>query len=183
MWPALTMICDQPWPRYVTSNDHNTWPALTTMHDQSWLTYVTSVDQDTWPPCAIIRNIHKEKVNSSIAKILPVENLLPQNVGSIINYLQKFTEVAQYGAPSFSQPHQLRTMASEKVDPIDWLPKTQPTLHREVPSELHVLHTAMRAGLQITRLTALSEQRTCDLRNPRPTHCLCGHSGYSVNFR
>ena len=51
-----------------------------------------------------------------------------------------------------------------------------PTLHRAVPPELHILHTAMWAGLQITRLTALSEQRTCDLRNTRPTHCLCGHS-------
>ena len=40
------------------------------------------------------------------------------------------------------------------------------------------MHTAMRAGQQITRLTALSEVRTCDLRNTRPTHCLCGHSGY-----
>ena len=28
------------------------------------------------------------KVKSSMAKSLPVENLLPQNVGSIINYLQ-----------------------------------------------------------------------------------------------
>ena len=28
------------------------------------------------------------KVESSMAKSLPVENLLPQNVGSIINYLQ-----------------------------------------------------------------------------------------------
>ena len=30
----------------------------------------------------------KVKVKSSMAKSLPVENLLPQNVGSIINYLQ-----------------------------------------------------------------------------------------------
>ena len=29
-----------------------------------------------------------KKVKSSMAKRLPVENLLPQNVGSIINYLQ-----------------------------------------------------------------------------------------------
>ena len=61
------------------------------------------------------------------------------------------------------------------VDPIGWL---HPTLYRAVPPELHILHTAMRAGLQITRLTALSELRTCDLRNTRPTHCLCGHLGH-----
>ena len=33
-------------------------------------------------------NISKVKVKSSMARSLPVENLLPQNVGSIINYLQ-----------------------------------------------------------------------------------------------
>ena len=36
-------------------------------------------------------NIHiykKVKVKSSMDRSLPVENLLPQNVGSIINYLQ-----------------------------------------------------------------------------------------------
>ena len=52
--------------------------------------------------------------------------------------------------------NQLRTMASETVDPIDWL--HPPPLHRAVPPELHVLHTAMRAELQITRLTALRER-------------------------
>ena len=31
---------------------------------------------------------YNKKVKSSMAKSLPVENLLPQNVGSIINYLQ-----------------------------------------------------------------------------------------------
>ena len=46
----------------------------------------------------------KKKVKSSMARSLPVENLLSQNVGSIINYLQQFTEVAQWGAPSCSQP-------------------------------------------------------------------------------
>ena len=30
----------------------------------------------------------KVKVKSSVAKSLPVENLLPQNMGSIVNYLQ-----------------------------------------------------------------------------------------------
>ena len=39
-----------------------------------------------------------------MARSLTVENLLPQNVGSIINYLQQFTEVAQWGAASCSRP-------------------------------------------------------------------------------
>ena len=32
--------------------------------------------------------VKKVKVQSSMARSLPVENLLPQNVGSIINYTQ-----------------------------------------------------------------------------------------------
>ena len=101
-----------------------------------------------------------------MAKSLPVENLLPQNVGSIINYLQLFTEAAQWGAPSCSQP-QPATDNGVRDGRSNWL-VAPPTLHRAVPPELHVLHTAMRAGLQITRLTALSALRTCDLRNTRP---------------
>ena len=38
-----------------------------------------------------------------MARSLPVDNLLPQNVGSIINYFQ-YTEAAQLGTPSCSQP-------------------------------------------------------------------------------
>ena len=34
------------------------------------------------------RTVSGKKVKSSMARSLPVENLLPQNVGSIINYLQ-----------------------------------------------------------------------------------------------
>ena len=34
------------------------------------------------------KNLIKVKVKSSMARSLPEENLLPQNVGSIINYLQ-----------------------------------------------------------------------------------------------
>ena len=41
---------------------------------------------------------------SSMARSLPVENLLPQNVWSIINYLKLSTEAAQWGTPSCSQP-------------------------------------------------------------------------------
>ena len=50
-------------------------------------------------------NLHliENKIKSSMARSLPVENLLPQNVGSIINYLQ-YTEAAQWGTPSCSQP-------------------------------------------------------------------------------
>ena len=39
-----------------------------------------------------------------MARSLPVKNQLPQNVGSIINYLQQCTEAAHWGTPSCSQP-------------------------------------------------------------------------------
>ena len=72
-----------------------------------------------------------------MARSLPVENLLPQNMGSIINYLQQSTEVAQWELQVSVGHNQLRTMASETVDPIDW---SQPPPSWAVPPELHVLH-------------------------------------------
>ena len=67
-------------------------------------------------------------------------------------------------------------MASETVDPIDWL--HPPTLHRAVPPELHILHTAMRAA---NRKTYCTESATnVRLQNARPTHCRCGHCGYKL---
>ena len=65
-------------------------------------------------------------------------------------------------------------MASETVDPIDW--SHPPPYTGQYP--LISTYCTVQCGLQITRLTALTEMRTCDLRNARPTHSLCGHSGY-----
>ena len=48
----------------------------------------------------LVKCMEPSKVRS-----LPVENLLPQNVGSIINYLQLCTEAAQWGTPNCNQPH------------------------------------------------------------------------------
>ena len=75
---------------------------------------------------------------------------------------------------------------SEMVDPIDW--SHPPPYTGQYP--LSSTYCTVQCGLQITRLTTLTEMRTCDLRNVRPTHCLCGHSGYkwyylsivSINF-
>ena len=85
-----------------------------------------------------------KKVKSFMARRLPVENLLPQNVGSIINYLQKFTEVAQWGAPSCSRP-QPAMDNGVRDGRSNWL-VAPPTLHRAVPPELHVLHNSMRVA-------------------------------------
>ena len=64
------------------------------------------------------------KKTFSMARSLPMENLLPQNVGSIINYLTTCSNVLKQpnGELLVAVNHnQLRTMASETVDPIDWL--------------------------------------------------------------
>ena len=56
-----------------------------------------------------------------MARSLSVENLLPENVGSIINYLQYNLLKKPKGELLVGVDHnQLRTMASKTVDPIDW---------------------------------------------------------------
>ena len=67
-----------------------------------------------------------------MARSLQVENLLKQNVRSIIKYLP------MNGQLLVAVNHnKLRTMASEMVDPIDW---SHPPTWWAVPPELHVLH-------------------------------------------
>ena len=99
-----------------------------------------------------------------MARSFAVENLLPQNVVSIINYLHQFTEVAQWGTPSCSRP-QPATDTGVREGRSNWL-GAPPTLHRVVPLELHVLHSAMRA-VQITRSTSCTEWAA----NVRPSDC------------
>ena len=75
-----------------------------------------------------------------------------------------------------SQFHnQLRTIASETVDPNDWSHSPPYTGQYALSST----YCTLQCGLGcITRLAALSQPRSCDLRNARPKHCLCYHSGY-----
>ena len=107
----------------------------------------------------------KVKVKSSMARSLPVENLLPQNVGSILAVI---TEVAQSGAPSCSQPQPATDKASETVDPIDW--SHPPPYTGQYP--MSSTYCTLQCGLQITRLAALSQPRTCDFR--MPDQCTAG---------
>ena len=114
-----------------------------------------------------------------MARSLPVENLLPHNVGSIINYTCSNLLKQPNGELIVAVDHnQLRRMVSETVDPINW---SHPPPSWAVPPEHHVLHGAMWATTSEDRLVATSEDRTRDLRYASPTHCLCGHSGYKVN--
>ena len=60
-------------------------------------------------------------------------------------------------------------MATETVDPIDWLflrPNTG-----QYP--LRLTYCTVQCELQITRLAVTCEDRTRDLRNASPTHCIC----------
>ena len=79
-------------------------------------------------------------VMTSMARSLPVENLLPLNVGSIIEYLQNATEVAKCGALSCSRP-QPATDNGVRDGRSNWQVVTL-TLYKAVPFELRVLHYA-----------------------------------------
>ena len=87
-----------------------------------------------------------------MARSLPVENLLPQNVGSIINYLQYSTEVAQWGTPSCS-----------RLQPQPATPE-------------RIVHSINRCSSDTAGI------RSCNLLHARQPPCLCGHSGYKCIF-
>ena len=100
-----------------------------------------------------------------MARSLPVDNLLPQNVGSIVNYLQYSTEVAKWRTPSCSQPQPARTISSQTVDPIDW--SHPPPSWAVLPEHLvHRINRCSSAGI-----------RSCNLQHERQPPCLCGHWG------
>ena len=110
-----------------------------------------------------------------------MENLFPQNVGSINNLFRVIKLFWGSSSPmgeilvSFDH-NQLRTMASETVDPIDW---SQPTPSWAVPLELNVLH-GMNAAYKSQDL--LQQPGLKHVHGyARPTQALsdlCGHSGY-----
>ena len=69
-------------------------------------------------------------IKSSMAWSLPVENQVSQNVESIINYLQYVLKHPNGKLLVAVNHNQLRTMASETVDPIDW---SYPPPHEQFP--------------------------------------------------
>ena len=60
-------------------------------------------------------------------------------VGQLSTTCSNVTEVVHGELPVAVDLNQIRTMASKTGDPIDWV--LLPSLHRAVPSELHVLHS------------------------------------------
>ena len=86
-----------------------------------------------------------------MARSLQVENRLPQNMGSIINYLQYNVLKHPNGELLVAVNHnQLRTMASETVDPIEW---SHPPPTWAVPPE-RLVHSINQCNL--------SGNRTCN---------------------
>ena len=72
------------------------------------------------------------------------------------------TEVAQWGAPSCSQP-QAATNNGVRDGRSNWL-VAPPPYTGQYP--LSSTYFTLQCGLQITRLAALSQPRTCDFRMP-----------------
>ena len=103
----------------------------------------------------------KVKVKSSMDWSLTVENLLPQNVGSFINYLQfTATEVAQWDAPSCIRP-QPATYNGVRDAGSNWLIIT-PTIYTvQYPPEL------------LDRIARFK----CWLQPPGPVHASLGMPG------
>ena len=139
--------------------------------------------QDTRTSAEVRETLHhlwnrvsKKKVESSMTRSLIVENLLPQNVESIINYLQLCYWSSSMGSSTLQSTTTSYGQWRQKTeDRIDWtLP---PTLHRAAPHELHVLH-GENAGSKSHDLLHLlgSEHATFGMLDKR-TACAAGHSG------
>ena len=94
------------------------------------------------------------KVKSSMARSLPVENLLPQNVGQLSTTCRNVLKRPNGELLVAGNHNQLRTMASETVDPIDW---SHPPLSLAVPPERHV-HGINQCNLSWTRTCNRSMQ-------------------------
>ena len=109
----------------------------------------------------------KRKRKVSMVRILPVDNLLPQNVGSITNYLQKFTEVAQWRIPSCSRlPAATDNGVRDGIS--NWL-AAPPTLMGSTPWAPRAFYKSVQS--QINRESILQ------LHHARQPPCLSGHLG------
>ena len=84
-----------------------------------------------------------------------MEYLLPQDVRSIINYLLQYTEVPQWGIPSYSRPQPVTNNHVRRFDPIDW---SHPPPSWEVPLCSTYIALCKRA-LQIERRAAATGAR------------------------
>ena len=95
--------------------------------------------------------------------------------GQLSTTCSNATEVALLRAHSCSRP-QPATDISVRDGRSNWLAVTIRPAQGSTPWAPRIARCIY--GPQITRLTATSEPRTRDLRNARPTQCLCSHSAW-----
>ena len=99
----------------------------------------------------------------------PVQNRLPQNVGSIINNFSNLLKQlnGQWGTPCCSLPQPATDNGVREVDTIAW---SHPPPSWAVPPErlVHSINLCSSATAGI---------RSCNLQHARQPPCLCGHSG------
>ena len=87
----------------------------------------------------------EKKVKSSMGRSLPVENLPPQNVASIMNYCSNLPKYPNGELLIAVNHNELWTMVSETVDPIDW---SHVHHHEQYPDCL--VHSINRSSLRST---------------------------------
>ena len=100
------------------------------------------VNTSAWVPHLLFVKV---KVKSSMARSLPVENLLPQNVGQLSTTFSNVLKQPNGELLVAVNHNQLRTMASETVDPIGW---SHPPPSWAVPPERHV-HSINQCNLSM----------------------------------
>ena len=100
-----------------------------------------------------------------MARSLPVENLLPQKVGQLSTTCSNALKQPTGELLVAVNHNQLRTMASESIDPINW---SHPPPSWAVPPE-RLVHS-------INQCTSAESNVQPQLARQPP--CLCGHSGY-----
>ena len=125
---------------------------------------VTSVTHNSPSPRKKCFKIPWHFKKSSMARSLPVENLLPQNVGSLSTTCSNVLKQPNGELLVAVNHNQLRTMESETVDPIDW---SHPPPSWAVPPE-RLVHSINQCNL-----SAGTERATTACEAPP---CLCGHS-------
>ena len=109
-----------------------------------WFGHVERMDE-----YRMARNVLK--IKSSMARSLPVENLLYRMFGQLSTICSNVLKQPNGELLAAVNNNQLRTMASETVDPIDW---SQPTPSWAVPPE-RLVHSINHCNL--------SGNRTCHL--------------------
>ena len=128
------------------------------------------VEVDNVGHCLNMLVMFYQLVKLSMAKSLPVENLLPQKWGQLSTTFSNALKQPTGELLVAVNHNQLRTMAPETVDPIDW---SHPPPSWAVPPE----------GLVHSINQCTSAESNVQPQHARQPPCLCGHSGYKYTLK